>query len=75
MAATLNRYALPVPEGADGESVHLCNDCLDLHPQSEELEHLESSRPSLGDECEGPGNDQECPNAEDEEDEDEPEDD
>lgn len=63
--ATLNRYALPVPEGVDGESIHLYNGCINKHPQTTELEYLESSRRSIGDECAGPNDDGLCPYSDD----------
>lgn len=66
MSATLNRYALPVPPDADGESVHLCDLCVDDHPQATELEHLERSNRNL-DECEGPDGEG-CPHVEDDDD-------
>lgn len=59
--SVLNRYATPVPEGYDGESVNLCEDCFSDHPQHDELEWLESKASWHG--CDG----DDCPLSEDEE--------
>lgn len=63
--ATLTRYALPTPPDQDGESIYLCPDCLEKHPQVDELEFLQSAN-HPDDECEG----DDCPNQPDDEDED-----
>jgi hypothetical protein len=57
--STLNRYAVPTPPETDGESVTLCDECHEAHPQATVLEWLES-QPFYA-ECEGV-NGAECPN-------------
>ena len=64
--ATLNRYAIPTPPDADGESVTLCELCVDDHADAEHLEHLESVPSWHG--CDG-ATDDGCPYEEEEEEE------